>query len=154
MPVTRTRISSDFIQPATCSANRTTTTTRNGTTTRTRISPDFIEPAPNRTSNCFGTTTHTRVFPSCYTPSVSPFYSRNVVHVPPPVYVNHDPAPVIVTHSSERTSGAGVFLGVVVVVALVAIIAFTPFCHDEKTCVDIGGGLQKCHFDRVCSSFL
>jgi len=142
MYTTRTRVSGDFIEPSTCRVPPSCSAPPpcNSYTTRTRISNDFYEPS----GSCFGRSTY--VAPSCW-----PSYSSYV----PSLFYN--PAPVYPSYPVAARSGASDVVGAVIVcamlVGIVACAVLTPHCYNEKVCDDIGNGLRKCHFDRVCKSF-
>jgi hypothetical protein len=158
MPVTRTRISSDYVKSSTSPSSDST----KERTTRTRISSDYIKSSPS-TCQPIGLQTH-----------------RTYVHVQPPAIVHHEPAyvhrhrvPVYVDHQPvivdetplvvQPQSQASYFRDIMKVVTTVAILTILgiaiyvygtiPSCHIEEICENIGKGLQKCHQERVCSTW-
>ena len=158
MPITRTKISDDFIEPD------NTTSRSSCNETRTRISDDFIEPdigfCGRRVTR---TPIHTYRLPA-YAPPVftAPTYSRPVYTAPSytsytssyehtPVYSS---TPRQVTIHSSGDIIAGVLGLTILVVGFVALLALVPNCHTEKVCTAIGNGLNQCHLEKVCSSWL
>ena len=134
MPVTRTRISDDYIKD-TCPSN--------GTTTRTRISGDYIRGSCSatceptiRTGIC-GDYSWRGACDPVYNP-----YPRTYIHVNP--YSYHPPV-IVADEVSEASLFVGLLLTALVVTAIGLVILNSPTCRIEEVCEG-----SFCHLDRVC----